>query len=63
MSRLLCALCLLALLPNAANASSYSYANTNCSGDLTMSALDQASFACAAKFNLRRWFYHVRFND
>jgi filamentous hemagglutinin family protein len=53
MSRLLCALCLLALLPNAANASSYSsIANTNCSGDLTISVLDGASFACAGNLTL-----------
>ena len=53
MSRLLCALCLVAFLPNAANAtSSASITNTNCSGELTASTLYGASFACAGNLTL-----------
>ena len=55
MSRLLCALYFLALFPFAANAtsiSSSSIVNSNCSGNLTSSLLDGASFACAGNFTL-----------
>ena len=53
MTRLLCALCILAFLPNAANATSViNVGTTNCSGDLTISALDGASFACAGNLTL-----------
>ncbi len=53
MSRLLCALCLLAFLPISANAiSTASIANTNCSGELTASTLDGASFACTGNLTL-----------
>ena len=55
MSRLLCVLCLLTLFPFAANAtsiSSSSIVNTSCSGALTTSLLDGASFACAGNFTL-----------
>ena len=55
MSRLLCALYFLALFPFAANAtsiSSSSIVNSNCSGTLTSSLLDGASFACAGNFKL-----------
>ncbi len=53
MSRLFCALCFLALFPFTANAtSSSSIVNTSCSGTLTTSLLDGASFACAGNFIL-----------
>lgn len=55
MSRLLCALYFLALFPFAANAtsiSSSSIVNSNCTGTLTSSLLDGASFACAGNFTL-----------
>jgi hypothetical protein len=53
MSRLLCALCLLAFLPITANATSTaSITSTNCSGSLTTSLLDGASFACAGNLTL-----------
>lgn len=55
MSRLFCAMCLLALFPIAASAtsiSSSSIVNSNCSGILTSSLLDGASFACAGNFTL-----------
>jgi hypothetical protein len=53
MSRLFCALCLLAFLPNAANATSTaSIISTSCSGSLTTSLLDGASFACAGNLTL-----------
>lgn len=53
MSRLLCALCLMAFLPISANATSTSsITNTNCSGSLTSSLLNGASFACAGNLTL-----------
>lgn len=53
MSRLLCALCLIAFLPIVANAASTSsITNTSCSGSLTTSLLDDASFACAGNLTL-----------
>lgn len=53
MSRLLCTLCLLAFLPITANATSTSsITNTNCSGNLTSSLLDGASFVCAGNLTL-----------
>ncbi|MDI1299379.1 PEP-CTERM sorting domain-containing protein [Methylotenera sp.] len=55
MSRLLCVFCFLALLPFAANATSISLAsivNTNCSGTLTSSLLNGASFSCAGNLIL-----------
>ena len=53
MSRFLCALCLMICLPVAANAASTaSITNTNCSGLLTASTLDGASFACAGNLTL-----------
>jgi hypothetical protein len=51
MLRKLYALCFLAFLPISANAiSTVSVANSNCSGELTASTLDGASFACAGNF-------------
>jgi hypothetical protein len=55
MSRLLFVLCLLTFFPFAANAtsiSSSSIVNTSCSGTLTTSLVDGASFACAGNFIL-----------
>jgi len=53
MSRFLCALYLMVFLPIAANAASTSsIANTNCSGSLTSSLLNGASFACAGNLTL-----------
>ena len=53
MSRLLCVFCLIAFLPIAANATSTSsITNTSCSGSLTTSLLDGASFACAGNLTL-----------
>lgn len=53
MSRLLCTLCLMAFLPIVANATSTSsITNTSCSGSLTTSLLDGASFACAGNLTL-----------
>ena len=55
MSRFLCILCFLTLFPFAASAtsiSSSSILNTSCSGTLTSSLLDGASFACAGNFTL-----------
>ncbi len=53
MLRILCALSLLAFLPITANAiSTSSIANTNCSGALTATLLDGASFACSGNLTL-----------
>ena len=53
MLRKLYALCFLVFLPVSANAISIaSIANTNCSGELTASTLDGASFACAGNLTL-----------
>ncbi len=53
MSRLLCALCLMTFLPIVANATSTSsIINTNCSGSLTTSLHNGASFACAGNLTL-----------
>lgn len=53
MFRILCALFMLAFLPISANAvSTSSIANASCSGDLTSSLLDGASFACSGNFTL-----------
>lgn len=55
MCRLFCALCFLALFPFVAGATSISSSNivnSNCSGILTSSLLDGASFACAGNFTL-----------
>ena len=55
MSRLLSVFCFLILLPFTANATSVSSAsiiNTNCSGTLTSSLLDGASFSCAGNLTL-----------
>lgn len=53
MLRKLYALCFLVFLPVSANAiSTASIANTSCSGELTASTLDGASFACAGNLTL-----------
>ena len=53
MNRLLYALCLAAILPISAHATSTaSIINTNCSGSLTSSLIDGASFACAGNLTL-----------
>ena len=53
MLRFLCVLLTFAFLPLSANAiSTASIVNTGCSGDLTTSLLDNASFACAGNLKL-----------
>jgi hypothetical protein len=53
MIRLLCTLCLAVILPISAQASSTaSIINTNCSGSLTSSLIDGASFVCAGNLTL-----------
>ena len=53
MSRLLCVFCLIAFLPIVANAASTSsITNTSCSGSLTTSLQEGASFACAGNLTL-----------
>ncbi len=53
MLRILCALLIFGFLPNSANAiSTASIVNTSCSGDLTSSLLNGASFTCSGNFTL-----------